>query len=163
MRLVRASNGNAELVETAQTTYSSMVKDHFAPRLRTLGLRGSGNSYLLPTDDSWALLGLQKSKWSTAEVVEFTISVTVVSHQTWDSLRAARPHLRDRPSPNTFYGPEVWWKRIGQLMDLGEDQWWQVRAGEPVAELAEAVAVTVEQFALPAMRDALEQPSHRLW
>jgi hypothetical protein len=148
-------------VETAQTTYASMVKDHLAPRLRTLGLRGSGNTYLLPAEDSWALLGLQKSKWSTAEVVEFTINTTVVSHQTWDSLRLARPYLRERPSGNTFYGPEVWWKRIGQLMEFGEEQWWQVTAGEPVAELAEAVAFAVEQFALPAMRDALESEENR--
>ncbi len=42
------------------------VKDLISPALRTMGFKGSGGRYQLPSEDQWALLGFQKSTFSDA-------------------------------------------------------------------------------------------------
>lgn len=79
-----------------------MLKTLVAPRLRTIGLKGSGQNYRLPSDDYWALLGFQKSTSSDASHVRFTCNVLVVSKSVWDAVRAESPHLPERPTATTF-------------------------------------------------------------
>jgi hypothetical protein len=64
---------------TAQETYREMMKTQVAPALRGLGFKGSGQNYELPSPGHWAMLGFQKSAWSDASALRFTVNVLVVS------------------------------------------------------------------------------------
>lgn len=135
---------------TAQETFNAMLREQVAPRLRALGFRGSGQSYSLPSDEAWVLVGFQKFKWSDQEEVEFTLNLTVGSKAAWDEARAERPYLPQRPSANTFYGTYVWQERIGSIVGRG-DRIWKVRAARPTDAVAEDLLTEFESKALPVM------------
>jgi hypothetical protein len=135
---------------TAQETYREMMKTQIAPPLRALGFKGSGRSYELRSRDYWAMLGFQKSAFSDASQIRFTVNVAVVSRDVWEAARKKWPDLPTRPTANVPQGPE-WWRRLGELIHDGQEIWWMVEAGMDTAELAEAVLWAVEDYALPAM------------
>ena len=137
---------------TAQELYRVLQRDHLAPALRGLGLRGSGGSWVLPSPTHWAVLGLQASRSSTRHEALFTVNVQVVERDAWDLLRAEQPSLGPRPNPGVMAGPPAWWERIGLLMPGGLDHWWTVRPGDDPAVVAGQVAAAVAEHALPAMR-----------
>ena len=49
---------------TAQVVFAAMIRELIAPRLRRLGFKESGQTFTLPDDAFWALVGFQKSRWS---------------------------------------------------------------------------------------------------
>lgn len=145
---------------TAQETFKAMLADEVAPRLRAIGFRGSGQTYRLPDDDAWVLIGFQKSKFSDASSIEFTLNLTVASKAAWKEARNDRPHLPDRPSANTYYGDYVWQSRISALNRDGADgteKWWRVKAGRDTARVAADVISVLERDAVPAMQDELKR------
>jgi hypothetical protein len=139
----------------AQETYVTMMKTSIAPGLRALGFKGSGQNYALPSSGYWALLGFQKSSFSDASELRFTINVLVVAREAWEAKKAERPELRDRPTATTFWGDFVWQRRIGRLLPGNEDLWWELRADSHTEELASAVLWAVADYALPAMREQM--------
>jgi hypothetical protein len=64
---------------TAQVVFERMLREEVAPALRELGLRGSGQRFRLPSESHWALLAFQKSQWSDADEIRFTVNVMTVS------------------------------------------------------------------------------------
>jgi hypothetical protein len=77
-RTRRKTPANAVEV-SAQALYDALVKDTLSPAFRALGFKGSGGRYSMPGSDCWALLGLQKSAYSDAAEVQFTINLLVVN------------------------------------------------------------------------------------
>ena len=142
-------------VRTAQDTYNEMMKASVAPGIRALGFKGSGRNYELPSPRHWAMLGFQRSAFSDATVVRFTINVLVVQRAVWEKTRTEKSHLPPRPTANTFCGTFVWQHRIGDLPPGSEDLWWRVAAGADTDELAAAVLWAVKDYALPAMREQM--------
>jgi hypothetical protein len=47
------------------------------------------------------MLGFQKSQFSDASAVKFTIKLKVVPKTLWATMRVERPHLPAKPSPST--------------------------------------------------------------
>jgi hypothetical protein len=94
-----------------------------------LGFKRSGQAFTMPSETHFVMLGLQKSTSSSADLVRFTINVSVISRQIWAQVREKRSHLPATPSPNTFYGDFAWQERIGTLLD-GTDRWWTIRTGK---------------------------------
>jgi hypothetical protein len=146
---------------TAQETFAAMLRDEVAPALRKLGLKGSGQRYELPSDDYWAIVGFQKSKWSDAAEVAFTLNLTVASRRGCAEARATHPHLPERPSPTrTLYGAGVdkwiWQSRIGLLLPDRNDRWWDVTAGQDTRALATELIDIIRDRALPAMRERMQ-------
>jgi cold shock CspA family protein len=101
---------------TAQDTYREMMKTQVAPGLRALGFKGSGQKYELPSPDHWAMLGFQKSAWSDASALRFTVNVLVVSRAAWETERTQRSYVPSRPTANRLWGAFVWQRRIGTLL-----------------------------------------------
>jgi hypothetical protein len=109
-----APDESAEPPPTALALYAAMMKDDVAPRLRRLGLKGSGGRFHLPSDTCWALLGFQRSAWNDADHVRFTVNLTCVAKAAWEAARETKG-LSERPLPNVRYGLFAPSTRIGDL------------------------------------------------
>jgi hypothetical protein len=139
---------------TAQEEFACMMRREVAPALRLVGLKGSGFSFSILSDDYWAVIGFQKNRHSDRDAVSFTINLNVVSRPAWDAIRAGSPWRTERPSPNeSLWGlPGAWSTRIGLLLPGQDDYWWELRRGDPTDRLASEVVAAVRDYALPAMR-----------
>jgi hypothetical protein len=134
--------------------YADMLRVEIAPRLRALGLKGSGATYVLPDDDRWLLVAFQKDYYSRRDCVNFTVNLTVADKKAWDLARQYDPSLPIRPSGNTSYnGGSTKVLRLGNLMPpLGHDRWWEIgprRASRPAAN---RVLKAIEGLAIPWLR-----------
>jgi hypothetical protein len=143
-------------VERAQETFTRMMQREIAPALRELGFKGSGQSFTLPSHTHWALLGFQRSRWGDSKEVRFTVNVTVVEKRAWEELRATRPHLGARPSPNVREPAPAWTERIGLLLPAGTDLWWPVPANASTARVADEVVAAIRDYALPEIARQIE-------
>ncbi len=59
-----------------------------------MGFKGGGQEFVLPDDQHWALLGIQRSRWSDSKGLEFTIQLTVANRKTWEQLQCPARLLR---------------------------------------------------------------------
>ena len=144
---------------TAQDRYGVLMREHLAPGLRSLGLKGSGGTFAIPDDLHWALVGFQRSQFSDRTHLRFTLNLTVGSKASWNEARAERSYLHDSPAPNTFYGSWIWQKRIGGLMPSGEDKWWRLDGSTDLQALADDVIGAMRDYGLPAMHARLASRS----
>ena len=71
-------------MERAPDRFARMVRDILAPGLRDLGFKGSAAQYLLPSEDHWVGLGIQRWYTGDSTKVHFTINLSVVKKTTWD-------------------------------------------------------------------------------
>jgi Domain of unknown function (DUF4304) len=142
-------------VETALDIFRLMIRDEIAPELRRMGFKGSGQSFILPSEVHWVLLGFQKSKASNAKAVRFTVNVTAVSKRAWIEARSEHSYLSERPSANISYGPFAWQRRIGQLLPHSQDKWWTVVTSVSTELVRVEVLDAIRIYALPAIEQQL--------
>jgi hypothetical protein len=147
----------SEVPVTSQAIYDCLVKDCLSPRFRQLGLTGSSGRYSLRCERCWVLMGLQKSRYSDAAEVQFTMNLLVVNKALWASTRASRPYLAERPAPSALYGDPVAQTRIGSLLPGGEDKWWRVFDGVDVGAVANDVFTETEGYALPWLHARMDE------
>jgi hypothetical protein len=103
-------------METALDIFRLMMREEIAPGIRRMGFKGSGQSFISPSETHWVLLGFQKSTTSNANAVRFTVNVTAASKRAWTQARSEHSYLGERPSANISYGDFAWQRRIGQLI-----------------------------------------------
>lgn len=118
-----------------------------------MGLRGSGQIYYLPSDSCWAQLGLQRSKFSDRELVEFTVNLSVVNRAVWASAAESRPWLGAKPTPTVYaLGHERFQERIG-LVSGRDDCWWRLSAdgSDEDATCSDFLAI-IGEYGVPALR-----------
>ena len=131
-----------------------MLRDEIAPALRQLGLKGSGQSYTVPSDTHWGVIGFQKFTWSSADCVEFTINLIVASKDEWAEAYESRPYIGQRPKPNVL-AAVGWCTRIGGLFPGRVERKWAVAANGKTEDVAEQVVAVIRDHALPAMRERM--------
>lgn len=110
-------------VVSAQDEFRGFLRDLVSPAMRSAGLKGSAGRYYIPSQSCFALVGFQRSRWSTGSIVEFTVNLKVVSCEVWKLARVSRTWLPPTPAPNTLYPVAEWSARIGNLMPGGQDHW----------------------------------------
>jgi Domain of unknown function (DUF4304) len=140
---------------TAQEAYGALMKERVAPALRSLGCKGSGGRFTLPSDAYWCLIGFQKSAYSDATEVQVTVNLSAIPRQVWQEQRGREPHLPEKPSPSTFYGAWAAQTRIGRLLPGGQDKWWRVLADDENAAVADDILATMEAYGLPWLREQM--------
>jgi hypothetical protein len=123
----------------------------------SVGLVGSAGHYQLPSRACFALIGFQRSKYSTASAVQFTINLKAVSKEAWERARADMGWLPQSPTANYRYTVAEWSVRIGSLMPGAQDRWWWLRPGQPLDALAAEVIGALTNYGLPALRSAVDQ------
>lgn len=144
-------------METALDIFPLMMREEIAPELRQMGFKGSGQSFTLPSETHWVLLGFQKSRASNAKDVLFTVNVTVVSKRAWVEARSDRSYVPERPSANIFYGPFAWQRRIGDLLPDRQDRWWTVDTRVSMESVKVEVVDAIRTYALPAIERQVAQ------
>lgn len=134
---------------TTQQIYANLMKEAFAPALRTAGLRGSGGRFELPSDEFWAQLGFQKSAYSDSNTLKFTINLSVIGRAVWAEQAAKKPYLGKKPSPLIHYGDWADQIRIGALTTSSEDLWWWLHAGDDPRPVEQEVVAMLVGLAVP--------------
>ena len=92
---------------TPQQVFHDLMKETFAPALRSVGLKGSGGRFELPSERYWAQLGFQKSAYSDSAVLMFTVNLSVINREVWAEQASAAPHLGEEAkaeAPSTAHG-----------------------------------------------------------
>ena len=141
-------------VETAQQALVAFLRDEVGPALRRLGLRGSGTAYLLPDDRFWLVVGFQRSTSSNHEALRFTVNLTAASRARWDAARRSNPWIGARPSGNSGYAVRglVEFVRIGSLLPVPQDTWWEIRPGRSTGVLIDELMAVIATTGLPWLR-----------
>jgi hypothetical protein len=116
------------------------------------------------------MVGFQKSKWSRAETLEFTVNLKAETKEAWDDVRAEHSYVKDipppglsehewrtvrleqspwpqRPSANTGFGMRIGWL----IPSVRADHWWVLHAGSGDQAMREALDAILA-FGLPALR-----------
>lgn len=139
---------------SAQSVFADMLRTEIAPRMRTLGFKGSGRSYELPDPDRWLIVAFQKDYYSRADCVRFTVNLTIADKREWDESRVKAPRLPLRPSGNAHYlQARSGVIRLGNLMPPdGQDRWWEVGPLRPSGPPARRVLRAIERLAIPWFR-----------
>ena len=146
-------------VVSAQDEFRGFLCDLVSPAMRSAGLRGSAGRHYMPSLSCFALVGIQKSTWSTGSAVNFTMNLKVVSREVWRLARKDQSWLPETPAPNTRYLVAEWSPRIGSLMPGGQDHWWWLRPGQQLEPLAAEVVGALTDYGLPALQRAVRQAS----
>ncbi|MDO8145640.1 MULTISPECIES: DUF4304 domain-containing protein [unclassified Isoptericola] len=138
---------------TAQERFRVVVRERVAPALRSMGMRGSGQTFTLPSETCWAQLGIQRSAFSDREQILFTANLSVVNRVVWARSVAERPNLGAKPTPNTFsMSPERFQERIGRTAG-GGDYWWRLSAdGHDEDATCDHFLTTIEAYGVPALK-----------
>jgi hypothetical protein len=142
-------------MDSALDAFKVMMRDEIGPALHSLGFRGSGQRFEMPSKSHWVLVGFQKSDSSNRRAVKFTLNLTVADRDAWAKARKERSYLPDRPSPNIRYGSFVWQTRIGKLLPDGGDRWWVIAEGQDVRPVALEVAEIMRLYGLPWIQSIL--------
>ncbi|MFD5083242.1 hypothetical protein ACFWOG_11470 [Kitasatospora sp. NPDC058406] len=136
---------------TAHELYERGLRDHLAPALRLLGLTGRLRTFSLPDETHWALLGLVEQR--TEDRLRYTFDLSLVGRADWAGAAFPGP----RPDPRAVYGIEVWRARIGELMPVGEDVWWEVLPGPRWRVALDDSVAAVRHYGLPELRRRAER------
>lgn len=139
-------------METVQSKFKQNIKDRIAPGLRKLGFKGSGQNYQLPSTSHWKCLSFQKSSFSDAENLTFTINLLVIDRNQWEIARKKHSSFPKKPTATTFWGIG-WQKRLGHLMPENRDYWWEISLKTDLDQLSANVLKIIEQYALPNLKN----------
>jgi hypothetical protein len=146
------ARGDGELLPP-QAVYGELMKSAFGPALRDAGLRGSGGRFELPSEVYWAQLGFQKSAYSDAQEVRFTMNLSVIRRDEWSEQTAAKQYLGKRPTPTIHYGTWADQTRVGMLTASGEDKWWQILRGANSDDVRDDALHDLVTYAVPWLRE----------
>ena len=85
-------------VVSAQDEFRGFLRDLVSPAVRRAGLKGPAGRYHIPSLSCFALVGFQRSEWSTASAVQFTVNLKVVSREVWKLAWADKTGLPETPA-----------------------------------------------------------------
>ncbi|MEV7176871.1 DUF4304 domain-containing protein [Kitasatospora sp. NPDC093679] len=140
---------------TARTLFAEGMRDHLAPALRAMGFTGWRHTFALPDEEHWALLGVELGT-ADDRVVRYTVNLGLTRKSAW---AADRPGRAVRPDPNAVTGLESWHTRIGRLLPVGGDVWWQITPGPRWAVAVQDTVAAVRHYGLPELLRRLEAAS----
>jgi Domain of unknown function (DUF4304) len=125
---------------TAQDRFKELLADHVGPWLKERGFRRRAATFRRRQDEAWQIVAFQKSQFSDASDVSFTINLGVALDLLDDD-----PSWRSRGWPLDHECD--FRERIG-VLHKGEDHWWSVPSRGPTDGIV-ADVLTALEAALP--------------
>jgi hypothetical protein len=151
----------------AKALFHVLVCEQLAPLLRREGFSGSGYAWRLdhPSGNA-ALIYFQRSRWNTADKVEFVINLAVASKVGWDWQLSREPERGSTARPSALYVNDCpLWLRIGAPPSegRGDDAWWTISTGMRLPPLAASVGKALRGRAIPLLRGHLTDAALCRW
>jgi len=144
--------------ETAQDAYKALLRTRIAPGLRTMGFKGSGNSFSMVRGDYGVGVNFQKNKWSTRDSVTFDVNLSVVHQANNESFERENVVARrlgkeiEVPTSGNFF------TRLSKLGQPKENFPWAVTRGGSNDEVALDVLDAIRVHFLPKVEEELRRP-----
>jgi hypothetical protein len=131
--------------ETAQQSYEKLLRDGVAPRLREIGLRGSGKLFHFDDGDKRGFVSFRSFRYNTKAIVEFSAEVSATYKPT---------------------GVCLWSSSLGWLLPELDYGYWVLPVEAETDELVEDLVGAVRDYGLVALAAAVDQyppPPNQLW
>jgi Domain of unknown function (DUF4304) len=140
---------------SAVEAYKSLEKDLFA-LLAKSGFKKRKSKFQLYNNETIVVLGLQKSRSSTASSIKFTINASVYAKRILDPEYDDIENLLD-------YDGHCYW-RIGDMLTIHRDLWWMIDDAIDSAETHNDVLSVGRDTMLPFLASfASERAVLELW
>jgi len=133
-----------ERVGIAQNLYDEMVRDSIAPRMKARRFKKTRTNFHRSVGPNWEVVNLQRSTYSDAGHVMFTVNLGVALESIRGTVRFSGWKEGTRPTEYDCHLRE----RIGFVIG-DRDTWWDIYPETEVAALGDAVAEAIERFGLP--------------
>ena len=153
--MVPLTGSESHQPETAQDAYKALLRTRIAPRLRTLGFKGSGNSFAIAKGDYGVGINFQKNKWSTRDSVTFDVNLSVGHQANNESFQRENVVARqlgkeiEVPTSGNFF------TRLSQLGEPKGNFPWTVTPGSPIDEVARDVVEAIQLYFMPKVEEEL--------
>jgi hypothetical protein len=121
----------------------AVIKDGLAPALKTQGYRKERRTFRRRGAQCTRVVNVQGSQWNAEHEGRFTLNLAVYFPAVVPFLDWAR--ATDRPTEADCVVRE----RIGFVMPVRQDHWWQVTAETDLGALAREVCEAWEEFGAP--------------
>jgi hypothetical protein len=137
------------LVADANKFFVDVLKG-LHPLFKQRGFRKSGQNFILESAECWAVVNLQKSRWSGPDEKTFYVNVAVTAKRL-----LAFEHEPSDKAP-------VHWKcrwniRAEQLAPDPKTQQWTVRDERSVQEALAYLRILIDQFVIPKIKGMLSE------
>jgi hypothetical protein len=124
-------------------TYKNLIDDLKA-KLKQHGFIKKGNVFYLTPNENFGVIEFQKSRDSTKDNIKFTINVGTCSN--------VLMKIKEEDKFKGFQFDQCHWKtRIGRLLPVNTDYWWNINNQTNAAELTEEVYRIIIDIAVPEM------------
>lgn len=110
--------------------------------LKKQGFTKKGSSFYILKDNNWGLIDFQKSRDNSIDSLKFTINIGISS----TTLRSFfEENLKDKPSIIDCN----WQKRVGFLLPINKDMWWQITNDTNLASLQNEINLIILSLVIP--------------
>jgi hypothetical protein len=126
--------------------------------LRTHDFSRRGQTLYRTVSGNWGLIAFQKSKWNTADSIEFTVNLGIFSARLADFFSATE--TRSRPSVWDCH----WRQRLGHLSSERRDIWWPINVNTSLEDLGQEIQGIIIKLAVPELERYVRDEALRdLW
>ena len=133
-----STSATAKAIQTTSSVVSALG-------LKAAGFRRQGNHLHRTVDGIIHVVNFQANRWGTATSGSFTVNLAVTSpflYATWTGVP-----LPSNPASAVF----PWASRLGYLMPVHRDYWWNVDGKTNVDHLSREAAGAILEFGLPLL------------
>lgn len=131
-----------------QDTFRQFLRERFAPAMRDLGFKGSGQKYSFPSDTHYIQIGLQKSAYSDSNELQFTLNFQIIEKKEWMKEKELIQPSTPKPNPN-IHERIGYTERIGLMTPKNLDLWWTYGLDTSELDLLEEVIVMIRKYIIP--------------
>jgi hypothetical protein len=120
------------------------------PLFKEAGFRRASQNFAVQSDECWAVVNFQKSRWSAADEKTFYINVAVTPKR----LMAFRDQPTEKP-PIYYTCISVW--RAGQWGPPGSPSQWTVRDEASGKQTVDHLRVLLSDWVIPALKSRMTE------
>jgi hypothetical protein len=143
-------------VTDADKLFNDVLKG-LHPLFKQNGFRKAGQNFILESSECWAIVNLQKSRWSESDEKTFYVNVGATAKRL---LAFERERFDKAPS----HWKCAWNTRAENLASEPVIQQWTVRDERSVQDALEYLSVLIGQFVIPKVRQMLSEADLlRVW
>jgi Domain of unknown function (DUF4304) len=131
-------------------TIVEAVKRGLAPPLREIGFRKTGTNFYQLTSESNKLVHIQSSQWNSASLSRFTIELGIYFPSIDGLMDQQFTRKGTLPWSPKIFNCQLR-RRIGLLLPINRDFWWEVTPATDANHLATELAQAWQSYGAPWM------------